>query len=69
MIRFDLNMEHDKVYGKFVLSFDHLYLFNFVFLQKVSLSRITDKRTRATRETRGVVMRDIVHAFIVYGLQ
>ena len=29
------------------------------------LSRITDKRTRATRETRGVVMREIVHAFIV----
>ena len=33
------------------------------------VSRITEKRTRATRETRGVVMRDIVHAFIVYGLQ
>ncbi len=32
MIRFDLNMEHDEVYGKFV--FDRLYLFNFVFLQK-----------------------------------
>ena len=33
MIRFDLNMEHDEVYGKFV--FDRLYLFNFVFLQKI----------------------------------
>ncbi len=32
MIRFDLNMEHDEVYGSL---FDRLYLFNFVFLQKI----------------------------------
>ena len=35
MIKFDLNMEHDEVYGKFVLTVCYgLYLFNFVFLQK-----------------------------------
>ncbi len=34
MIRFDLNMEHDEVHGKFV--FDRLYLFNLYFCKKVS---------------------------------
>ncbi len=33
MITFDLNMEHDEVYGKFVWTFDRLYLFKFVFVQ------------------------------------
>ena len=36
MIRFDLNMEHDEVYGKFVLTVCIFqYLFNIVFLQKI----------------------------------
>ncbi len=35
MTRFDLNMEHDSKFGIWQVCFDRLYLFNFVFLQKI----------------------------------
>ena len=35
MTRFDLNMEHDGKFGIWQVCFDRLYLFNFVFLQKI----------------------------------
>ena len=40
-------------------------MFDYSEAKQGSVLRITDKQTRATRETRGVVMHDIVNAFIV----
>ena len=43
MIRFDLNMEHDEVYGKFVLTVCICSIFNIVFLQEICrLQKKTD---------------------------